>query len=146
MFSKRRKNYRVFVVTALVISICILIIAILWPEAPSNEGENINANAQTNMEENSVTKESTANNETPEEVSNQEETGTSYNDKTYYIVKKYGDVISVFFVTEDGQQVKLEDTEIIYDLLTPEDQSNFERGIVVEEQEKLSSLLQDFEG
>ena len=61
-------------------------------------------------------------------------------------MKKSGDAISVFFITEDGKQIKLEDTEIIYDLLPQEDQRNFDVGIVLEEQEQLSSLLQDFEG
>ena len=55
-------------------------------------------------------------------------------------------MISVLFITEDGTQVKLEDTEIVYEVLPPEDQANFDKGIVVEEQEDLNTLLQDFEG
>ena len=84
--------------------------------------------------------------ETPVMNPQKQEESTPTSNQTYYIVKKYGDVISVFFITEDGTQVKLEDTEIVYEVLPPEDQANFDKGIVVEEQEDLNTLLQDFEG
>mgnify|MGYP003302556964 CR=1 FL=1 len=85
-------------------------------------------------------------NEKPDTLTDNKDSDTVSKNKTYYIVKKSGDAISVFFITEDGKQIKLEDTEIIYDLLPQEDQRNFDVGIVLEEQEQLSSLLQDFEG
>lgn len=142
MFARRKKNYRVFVVTALIVSICILIVAILWPTEPNYTDEKINVNAQTKVEDN---KEDVIN-EKPDTLTDNKDSDTVSKNKTYYIVKKSGDAISVFFITEDGKQIKLEDTEIIYDLLPQEDQRNFDVGIVLEEQEQLSSLLQDFEG
>ena len=143
MFAKRRKNYRVFVVTALIISICALIIVVLWPAEQDDKEDDINVNAQTSTIEN---KDENSSKDEMDVSTNYEKDDTTTKNKTYYIVKKYDEVISVFFVTEDGQQVKLEDTEILYDLLPPEDQKNFERGIILEKQEDISSLLQDFEG
>ena len=61
-------------------------------------------------------------------------------------MKKDGDYISVYFVNEKGVSMKLEETEILYDLLPIEDQKNFEKGIVIKGQEGLASLLQDYEG
>lgn len=139
MFSRKKKNYRVFVITALIICICVLIMVVLWPDSykPISKDTEVNPNKDTTqIEEDKIN----TINETP---SNED---TEYTTKTYYIVKKQGETISVFFITEDGAQLKLEDTEIVYDLLTPEDQEKFDKGIVIEEQEDLSLLLQDFEG
>ena len=135
MFSRKKKNYRIFVTAALIICICVLIVALLWPKAPNQEINNpTNTEYSQNVEE------------TPVMNPQKQEESTPTRNQTYYIVKKYGDVISVFFITEDGTQVKLEDTEIVYEVLPPEDQANFDKGIVVEEQEDLNTLLQDFEG
>lgn len=135
MFSRKKKNYRIFVTAALIICICVLIVALLWPKAPNQEINNpTNTEYSQNIEE------------TPVMNPQKQEESTPTSNQTYYIVKKYGDVISVFFITEDGTQVKLEDTEIVYEVLPPEDQANFDKGIVVEEQEDLNTLLQDFEG
>lgn len=139
MFSRRKKNYRVFVITALIICICVLIMVVLWPDSynPISKDTEVNPNKDTTqIEEDKIN----TINETP---INED---TDYTTKTYYIVKKQGETISVFFITEDGTQLKLEDTEIVYDLLTPEDQEKFDKGIVIEEQEDLALLLQDFEG
>ena len=65
--------------------------------------------------------------------------------ESYYIVLKEGDAVSVFFVDSKGDKIKLEDTEILYDLLTVEDQQRFDKGIVIKNQEQLASLLQDYE-
>lgn len=131
MFSRRKKNYRVFVVTALIIAICVLIIMILWPKAPEEKNEEIETGAKSEVEA---------------DITQKEEDDTKPANQAYYIVKKYGDTISVFLITDDGTQIKLEDTEIIYELLPPEDQANFEKGVILQEQEDLLSLLQDFEG
>ena len=64
---------------------------------------------------------------------------------SYYVVRKDGSNVSVFFVDEKGNQVKLEDTDIVYDVLTPDDQKSFDEGITVADQEELAALLQDFE-
>ena len=135
MFSRKKKNYRIFVTAALIICICVLIVVLLWPKAPNQE---INNPANTEYSHKIE--------ETPVMNPQKQEESTPTSNQTYYIVKKYGDVISVFFITEDGTQVKLEDTEIVYEVLPPEDQANFAKGIVVEEQEDLNTLLQDFEG
>ena len=137
MFSRKKKNYRVFVVTALVIAICVLIVMIFWPEKPEANNEvNANVQAETRQED---TKPKV-------DIENEQLEDTKQEQKSYYIVKKNEDMISVFFVTEDGKELKLEDTEILYDLLPEEDQANFNQGIVLEEYEQLASLLQDFEG
>lgn len=139
MFSKRRRNYSVFLYTALIISICALLAVLIWPDpiATNESDDKINVNAQTNTVGKPEEKEQIKT-ENDKEV-------TEANNKSYYVVKKNNNVISVYFVTSDGTMVKLEDTEILYELLPFEDQNKFEKGIVIEDQEKLATLLQDFE-
>ena len=66
-------------------------------------------------------------------------------ESSYYLVRKDGTEISLFFVNNNGKEMKLEDTEIEYEFLMPEDQAAFEKGVKVESQEELAALLQDFE-
>lgn len=143
MFSRRRKNYRTFVICALIITLCVLIIALLWPQTPEEQVKEENMNVTVNTEP-SIDNEDINKNQEDQELN--EETSTPSAQTTYYIVKKNGDVISVYFVDGNGARVKLEDTDILYELLPVEDQEMFEKGIVIENQEKLASLLQDFEG
>lgn len=153
MFSRRKKNYRTFVIAALIVALCILIIALLWPQSPEPATvEDVNVNADSRTDEQTPT-ESKDDEEIRQQIENTDNaqkddqgTSTEVEASSYYMVKKKGDVISVFFIDEKGSMVKLEDTQIIYELLPLEDQVLFEKGMVIESQEQLASLLQDFEG
>lgn len=46
MFTKK-KNYRTFIYTALVITLCLLIIALLWPKDQQSGDQRVNAQTQT---------------------------------------------------------------------------------------------------
>lgn len=152
MFSKKKKNYRVILTTALIISICVLIALILWPTSPQTKSNEVNTNVESKSD---IDKDGNLNHSDQSTNPQNNHTENSYSDdgastfeggKSYYIVKKNGDVISVFFITGNGEQIKLEDTEILYETLPIEDQNNFDIGVIVEKQEELASLLQDFEG
>ena len=152
MFSRRKRNYNIFLYTALIVAICALLAILLWPEpvAVSENNDNINVNSQTSTE-NQIQKEQIKSQETVEnsdednDIEDKDSELTQTNTQSYYIVKNNDNVISVFFVTEDGTKIKLEDTDILYELLPLEDQKRFDTGIIVENQEKLMTLLQDYE-
>ena len=151
MFSRKKKKYRTFVVTALIVAVCILIIVLLWPQnLETKEINEVNVSVDSRSNEPAKSSNEHENSQITDDVVKEEnieqETSTSTNMESYYIVKKNGEVISVFFVDKEGKKVRLEDTDIIYEVLTLEDQKLFETGIIVEDQEKLASLLQDFEG
>ena len=65
--------------------------------------------------------------------------------QSYYVVRKDGSQICVYFSSGSGSEVKLETTDILYDLLPLDDQKAFEEGVKVNTQEELAALLQDFE-
>lgn len=163
MFTRQKKNYRIFIYAALIITLCILVVALMWPKTAEPDAVD-QANAQTDAEgENPIDAD---NKDRETDVSDNNVSGSNEEDEpdeqrenedthdksvvgekqdTYYVVKRNGDKISVFFSDENGEEIELETTDIIYELLTPEDQKNFDEGIKAESQEQLSSILQDFE-
>ena len=147
MFTRQKKNYRVFVYTALIITVCLLAAALLWraddPAAGTEAAADTAAETEKQEKEEIPPADEPADSEKNEEDVN--ERGITQNSQSYYIVRRDGDVISVFFVSPDGEEVRLEDTDIIYELLPPEDQNSFDEGIKAESQDQLASLLQDFE-
>ena len=169
MFTQKRKNYKTFIYTAIIITLCLLIIAIAWPAPPEdspsqNLDERVSAGIADNGDEvgdgdgstddnnSSDTADSEWEDDDDDDEDNEEDnfpTVEKPNMRTegqsYYLVKKAGDVIKVFFVDQSGNEVELETTNIIYDVLGFEDQRHFEEGYKVGSQEELAMLLQDFE-
>lgn len=159
MFTRQKKNYRTFVYVALVIALCILVVALVWPkpaEPVNNETVNTEKELQSDNNHSYVKDYEDKDDKSYIEDEQKEKDKISEEEKedkpvvgeeqsSYYVVKKKGDKISVFFCNEKGEEIELETTDIVYDLLTPEDQKNFEEGIKADSQEQLSSILQDFE-
>ena len=146
MFTRQKKNYRIFVYTALVITLCLLVAALFWPK-DSTPQDDAQVNAQTETgQEGQEQQEQIQDSGSDDGGSAAEQTGGSgdgdvmENDDissglhSYYVVRKDGSNVSVFFVDEKGNQVKLEDTDIVYEVLTPDDQISCVEGITVADQ------------
>ena len=175
MFARKTKrNYRIGIFTAVILCLCGLIAALAWPETPVESPDGMNPDYTPSMEingsagsgtgtlENLQTEDLPAadGTETGEEedflpengitssgnVSEKEENSMNQSGSSYYLVKKAGDAVTVFFCDASGNMVALETTEILYSMLGPEDQKLFDEGIRVSSQEELGILLQDFEG
>ena len=142
--TKKRKNYMTFIYSAIVVVLCLLIIAIAWPTEA--ETEPVNTQSSTDMGR-------IAEPDTDSESSDDEEKDQSAGEKniisekvaSYYLVKSVDGRIKVFFVNEEGEKVELETTEIVYELLSTSDQKLFDEGVTLNSQEELAVLLQDFE-
>ena len=142
--TKKRKNYMTFIYSAIVVVLCLLIIAIAWPTEA--ETEPVNKQSSTDMGR-------IAEPDTDSESSDDEEKDQSAGEKniisekgaSYYLVKSVDGRINVFFVNEEGEKVELETTEIVYELLSTSDQKLFDEGVTLNSQEELAVLLQDFE-
>ena len=142
--TKKRKNYMTFIYSAIVVVLCLLIIAIAWPTEA--ETEPVNKQSSTDMGR-------IAEPDTDSESSDDEEKDQSAGEKniisekgaSYYLVKSVDGRIKVFFVNEEGEKVELETTEIVYELLSTSDQKLFDEGVTLNSQEELAVLLQDFE-
>ncbi len=154
MFTKQKKNYKIFVYTALVLTVCLLITAILWPKEEKSADNMANAQTEIQPQEDETGGKSDVDrnkeqndgySENQDETKENQKHDISSEVESYYIVRKDGSRISVYFLNEDGNEVKLETTDIVYELLTPEDQKAFAEGIKIDTQENLAALLQDFE-
>ena len=148
--TKKRKNYMTFIYSAIIVVLCLLIVAIAWPAAPadptepSNPSDTVNASKQTEPTEPKESSEPVNPPETSSEQINEKD-NISEDSSTYYLVKSVDGQIKVFFVNKDGEPLELETTQIIYELLSTADQKLFDEGCRVESQEELAVLLQDFE-
>lgn len=151
--TKKRKNYMTFIYSAIIVVLCLLIVAIAWPAAPADPTEPsdpVNASKQTEQTEPT---EPTEPKEPAEPVNPPETSSEQINEKdnisedssTYYLVKSVDGQIKVFFINKSGEPLELETTQIVYELLSTADQKLFDEGCRVESQEELAVLLQDFE-
>ena len=148
--TKKRKNYLTFIYSAIIVVLCLLIVAIAWPADPAetlNPSDPVNASKQTEQTEPTEPTEPAEPVNPPETSSEQinEKDNISEESSTYYLVKSVDGQIKVFFVNKDGEPLELETTQIIYELLSTADQKLFDEGCRVESQEELAVLLQDFE-
>lgn len=156
MFTRQKKNYRVFVYAALIIALCVLLAAFLWPkdtaepagsqELSAKEGEDKNIVYRDEGLESEASDENDAN-EGINDDENEDDENVQASDngqEAYYLVKRNGDGVSVFFCTPEGEEIELEKTDIVYELLTPADQKQFDTGLRAKTQEELSAILQDF--
>lgn len=148
MFERRKKNYRTFIYAALIVTVCLLIIALFWPKDAEPRENEVKVSTNTEAEQkDDGGKDDINKGESGGENHDADEQNKDMGDEnqTYYLVRKDGENISVYFVDEKGGEVKLETTAILYEFLPPEDQANFEKGVKVNSQEELAVLLQDFE-
>ena len=141
--TKKRKNYMTFIYSAIIVVLCLLIIAIAWPTQAETEPVNKQSSTDTGR---------IAEPDTDSELSDDEKNQSagekniiSEKDSSYYLVKSVDGQIKVFFVNEEGEKVELETTEIVYELLSTSDQKLFDEGVTLNNQEELAVLLQDFE-
>ena len=159
MFTRNKKNYRTFIYAAIVITLCLLVVALAWPqevpeEKPYGQQDAVITNNDPGTEDDDGEDENGVSDDEDNEidqndqpVDNQldEENNMSQSGQSYYLVKRAGDQIVVYFCDDSGNTVQLETTQILYELLGPDDQALFDEGIKVESQEELGVLLQDFE-
>ena len=156
MFTRRaRRNYRTAVFSAVIICLCILILALAWPESPTENTDDQPAGMNPDYRPEDIpeefsedVKDSNAGIllEPEENLSENEENSMNPDNTSYYLVKRTGEQIAVFFCDSRGNMVQLETTDILYEMLGPNDQKLFDQGIQVKNQEELGTLLQDFEG
>lgn len=144
MYSRQRRNYKVFIYTALVVALCVLFVLLFWPKSPDdviyeNAGDEKKQSEQQTTYDYNDDNVPTGEDELDDNIVSKEEL------ETYYVVKKDGTAIKVFFSDKYGDLIELEETDIMYDLLPVEDQSRFDEGIKVNTQEELSTLLMNYE-
>ncbi len=175
MFTRqKKKSYQTFLYTAVVVTLCFLVIALLWPQENTEEPDPQTVNAHSGLRQNAEDPDDEDADAHGAQYGGGEDTygddedadGEDAHDgdpdlqdpnaaghkkdnmtddpDSYYLVKRADGRIKVFFVNAEGSMIELEDTGIVYEVLGPEDQKLFDEGCRVETQEALAVLLQDF--
>ena len=62
----------------------------------------------------------------------------------FFLVKKVNDKIEIFYYQDEGEPLFVKSTDIDFSLLSEGDQLMFSEGLIVETEEELNELLQDF--
>lgn len=138
MFSqKKRRNYTWIYVTLIVLLLLVAMFIIIGAFNSSGE-ENL---APTNSSDQVKENENADDAKTPGEENSPSE--KVY--QSYYLVKYDNNVIKIYFSDEKGKLTLLEESTIIYDILSPDDQQRFKDGIRLDSRDDLNRLIMDYE-
>lgn len=137
-----RKGFYIALVA--ILGIGYLITSLLTsPEEPT-ESKNISANVNQTVKQNNNESEeaSEKNNLNSDIIENNVQENQS---DEYYLVKESDGIIKVYQYDKNGKESLLRTTDILFSLLSEEDQNLFSEGVVVKSENELLELLQDFE-
>jgi hypothetical protein len=156
MFIKKKSFYqkKAFYIAV----VAVMVLGIMINQIPgSTTGENINAN-NANAGHTADAAEDTAQNDTlPERPKPVENTGSIMDaadagvisevpaPSGYYLVKEVDGIIKVFYYDAQGRESVLQNTNILFSMISESDQSLFTRGVILDTEDELINLLQDFE-
>lgn len=146
MFSQRRKKYRNVVWASVLTAIALLSLVLLlgyigsfkdksYEGTPANEKISVPEEVQQMPD---VKTDTSVKEDAPKQTEGEKK-------QTYYLLKYDNDVICVYFSDQQGNLTELEETTIVYETLSPEDQAQFQEGIQVENRDVLNRLLMDYE-
>ena len=149
MFSQRRKKYKNMVWASVLIAVVLLALVMLLGYLGRFSDRDYEQNVvnetvtvpQESQSEETVTETDRSFEETVSENKKVEQTKK----ETYYIVKYDNDVIRVYFSDQQGTLTELEETDIVYETLSVEDQARLQEGIQVANRDALNRLLMDYE-
>ena len=140
MFRQRRKNYRNVILASVLTAIALLSLILLlsylgsFRNSPYEDTTKKQAVTSSNGLTDSIVTET-------ERDINEEITPK----QTYYLLKYDNDIVRVYFSDSKGNLIELEETDIVYETLSVEDQAQFQEGIQVENRDALNRLLMDYE-
>lgn len=145
MFSQRRKKYRNVVWASVLTAVVILALVALLGYLGSFRDRSYNetpVNEQMTAQEVESEAES---NESTEDHNNDDDSESITKKQTYYLLKYDNDVVCVYFSDQQGNLTELEETAIVFETLSTEDQKQLMDGIQVENRDALNRLLMDYE-
>ncbi len=139
MFSQRRRKYKTWILAAVAtaaVALCLMLLLGYLTRSQQEPYEQTHVNQVVEEAEQTARQSDETASEKQEPVEKIE---------TYYLVKYDKDVIRIFFSDETGKLTKLEDTNIVYEILSTDDQARFESGVRVDTRDDLNKLLMNYE-
>lgn len=156
MFSQKKKNhtwlYAAIVLAAAIVAVFLLIGALNSRNAEQADRDRLESRAQQEQENGQESggadderDSAEASVPVPQPGSADEKDEEEQFYQSYYLVKLDNDVIKIFFSDESGKLTELEETGIIYETLSADDQKRFADGIKLEKRDDLNKLMMDYE-
>lgn len=142
MYRQKRRNFRNWIPAAIAAAAVALAVLLLLGYLGRNNDEpyeKVNSSDRVYQQEKDVMSDSDKDEET---VDADVETGVF---QAYYLVKYDKDRICVYYSDKSGKITELEETTIVYEILSEEDQKRFENGVKLESRNELNRLLMDYE-
>lgn len=144
MFTRKKRFFErkgFYITLVAMFSIVYMLSSLISSPEEVNENENINTNAKQIVEPNNSEEENISQNTNLNSDNKVQESQSS----EYYLVKECDGLIKVYKYDSDGKEELLRTTDILFSLLSEEDQKLFSKGVVIKTQNELLELLQDFE-
>lgn len=170
MFSQKKKNHTwIYACAVLIVAIFAIVVLIAALTGKENEEDALKANLESRVNENAANAKEPedsaagsdldAEDDEDRDIAAADDTDDENKDKlqnpqkdtdgqfyqSYYLIKYDKNVIKIFFSDEAGHLIELEDTSIVYETLSAQDQSRFKEGIKVENRDDLNRLMMDYE-
>ena len=155
MFSQKKRNhtwlYAAIALAAAIVAVFLLIGALSSRNAEQADRDRLESRAQ--QEQGTEQESDASGNErdsaeasvpVPQPGSAEEKDEEEQFYQSYYLVK-LDNVIKIFFSDESGKLTELEETGIIYETLSADDQKRFADGIKLEKRDDLNKLMMDYE-
>lgn len=137
-----RKGFYITLVA--ILGIGYLITSLLSSPEATIESENISTNVNQTVKQNNIEKEKVSENSNLNSDNNDNNVQENQSSE-YYLVKESDGVIKIYQYDKNGVENLLRTTDILFSLLSEEDQKLFSEGVVVKSENELLELLQDFE-
>lgn len=138
MFSQKKKfPWGWTAVIIVLIAIGILLLMSVFTEESNSPKDNIEPSYTTDSEMEGTAQTIGPSMEQPEEEKS--------NSESYYLVKNDNNIIKVYFYDTQGKCTLLEETNIMYEILSEVDQSRFDTGVKLSSREELNKLIMDYE-
>lgn len=140
MFSNNKRPYK----SILILSICALLITIVHlASGQSNTKKEITPEKTTSLTEYDLP---TINQEKDigKEVKQEDEKQTDISSSGYLMREEAG-VVNIYFIDAQGKETFLRDTNIVFSLLSQEDQNLLSKGLYLETEDDIQAILQDYE-
>ena len=150
MFSQKKKNHT-WLYACLGLTAAILAVFFFFFALSSNydeEAERVNLESQVNnRQEQQNPPEAKAEDTTEGAADSAQRQKSDENQffQSYYLVKYDKDVIKIFFSDETGKMTLLEETGIVFETLSSQDQQRFAAGVKAENRDELNRLIMDYE-
>ncbi|WP_312091219.1 hypothetical protein [Aminipila sp.] len=153
MFTRKKslvKRKEFYIALVAILGIGYLMSSLLMSPGDEKENQNISANVKQTVEQKMNNKDIDDNEEDNDIVSENNTLNSDNNVQEnqlgeYYLVKESDGIIKVYQYDKKGKEHLLRSTDILYSLLSEDDQELFSEGVEIKTEDELLELLQDFE-